>query len=279
LQKPEWKSDVARQWNAYLRRNRRAGEGDALRMAVSLLARAQEKREGFRTTPSVERWVLPEQPFDRLLLESSRLFQRSRKLYRWVGGGHRPALLSTPRSLSSPTLLIPMIQYSPTESELIWMATDPAESRQSDGLLGLRTWTTSLFHEQNHRTLWALLPPPPSSRKGVRKYLNFAEALVIATDMALGDELGPELARMFYLVGTVYDPGTEVRAEIDSRRLYRNYLHAAVYASYLVLELFEEEEVRMGVRALYPQAGEFGERAVTRAGRLDRSFLERTNPE
>ena len=97
---------------------------------------------------------------------------------------------------------------------MIWSAIDPIESRNPERLLHLRTYSTSLFHEQNHRILWKLLPPAPVEKNALRRYLNFAESLVITLDMALGDELGAKLAPLFYLTGVTYDPGTTVREEL-----------------------------------------------------------------
>jgi hypothetical protein len=223
--------------------------------------------------------ALSEQPFDRQLLARSRLFARSRELYLDGGGEFHATLVSSPRTLGSEILVTQTIEYSPIERELLWAATDPVERRNAAHLLQLRTFSSSLYHEQSHRILWKLLPPPPSSRDGMRRYLNFAESLVIAADMALGDELGPKLARTFYLTGVTYDPGTELRGLRLSRRVYRNYLHAAAYATYLELELYSDEGIARAVRSLYPLSGNLAERAVRRAGNLDRAFVAITNPE
>jgi hypothetical protein len=219
-----------------------------------------------------------EQPFDDLLLSMSPLYRKSRQLYLDSKGVFRSLLVSSPRTLSSPTLLEPLIQYSPLETEMIWSATDPAQRQNASHLLTLRTYMGSLFHEQNHRTLWKILPPPPSDASGIRKYLNFAESLVIAADQALGDELGPQLARKFYLTGTIYDPGSNIRALGLSRREYRNYLQAATHATYLNLEFYDPEQIGKGIAALFPSLGKLSERAAQRSGNLDRAFVWKTNP-
>jgi hypothetical protein len=161
---------------------------------------------------------------------------------------------------------------------MIWAATDPIERRNARHLLTLRTYVGSLFHEQNHRSLWNILPPPPRDPQGIRRYLNFAESLVISTDMALGDELGPKLARSLYLTGTIYDPGTDIRALGLNRREYRNYLQAATHATYLNLEHYDPEQIGRGIAALFPNLGKLSERASKRSGNLDRSFVWKTNP-
>ena len=136
-----------------------------LRQAIRTLARA--------TPRAPQALAAPQQPFDRLLLARSPLYRRSREHYLAQGGGLEPSLLSSPRSLGGTILLENRIQYSPTEEELLWTAADPREDPAR--LLDLRTYTTSLFHEQSHRLLWRLLPPPTLETGSIRRYLNFVE--------------------------------------------------------------------------------------------------------
>lgn len=240
-----------------------------LREGIGLISRARAKH----------RLALDEQPFDRELLSLSPLFRRSRELYLSGGGEFRPALASSPRTLSSPILLTPQIEYSPIESEFFWAAGDPAQARKPEHLMQLRTFTSSLFHEQSHRILWRHLPPPPRDAAGLRRYLNFVESLVVVMDMALGDELGPAVSAVFYLGGAVYDPGTRVKELGLSRREYRNYLQAALYATFLCLEQYEPARIPDAVAAEFSSMpAELLERAVARSLRLDRGFVERTNP-
>ena len=173
-----------------------------------------------------------------------------------------------------------MIEYSPIEKELVWSATDSIESKHLDRLLKMRTYSSSLFHEQNHRILWKMLPPPPrlvKDRGALQRYLNFAESLVITVDMALADHLGPRLASLFYLTGVTYDPGTSVRTELKSARQYRNYLQAALHATYLNLELYDPSEIPRVISTLFPHLESYAERAARRSLNLDRAFVERTN--
>ncbi len=242
----------------------------ALRSAVMRLAKKRPRR-----APKLH---IAEQPFDGLLLSISPLYQKSRQLYLNSKGTYRSLLVSSPRTLSSPTLLEPLIQYSPIETEMVWAATDPIERKNSHHLLTLRTYVGSLFHEQNHRTLWTMLPPPPKDAVGIRRYLNFAESLVISADMALGDELGPKMARELYMTGTIYDPGTDIRKLRLNRREYRNYLQAATHATYLNLEHYDPEQIGKGIAVLFPSIGKLSERASQRSGNLDRAFVWNTNP-
>jgi hypothetical protein len=218
---------------------------------------------------------LPQQPFDSLLLARSALYRRSRERFIAQGGTLEPALLSSPRSLSGAILLENRIQYSPTEAELLWTAQDSREN--PDRLLDLRTYTTSVFHEQTHRLLWSFLPPPVPQAGANRRYLNFIESLVVITDMALSDGLGPELARPLYLVGSIYDPGTTARSAARSRRGYRQYLLAAMHATTLNLELYDPADIEKIIPALFGKSPLIA-RATRRALNLDRQFVLKTNP-
>jgi hypothetical protein len=234
-----------------------------------------------------------EQAFDAHLLSFSPLYGKARRLFLEAGGRFRPAMVSSPRSLGSPTLLDMTVEYSPLEREYLWAAVDPLERRNQAHLFGVRFYVTSLFHEQNHRTLWTMLPPAPAlktdSQNGPRllkRYLNMAESLIIGLDMALGDELGPTLANLFYLTGATYDPGSTVRQEIGSSRKsasqqgreYKNYLQAACYATYLNLELYDEEQIKRAITALFPSLGKMALRAARRGASLDEAFVFKTNP-
>jgi hypothetical protein len=180
---------------------------------------------------------------------------------------------------------------------MIWTASDRLESSaRPERLLDLRTWVTGVFHEQNHRILWSILPPAP--RKGgaaLRRYLHFAESLVVMLDMKLADGLPSEISQALYQTGAIYDPGTESRRElvrlITSKkrveRIHRNALQAACEATFLNLELFDPAEIAAHVESLFPvdsappsgTAPSLIRRFADRALRLDRLFVESTNPE
>jgi hypothetical protein len=222
---------------------------------------------------------LPGQSFDSYFLRESRLFRHSRELYRKQKGLFEARLVTSPRSLSSTILLENRIQYSPTEDELVWHATNPGEAANDEGLLRLVGYSTSVFHEQSHRILWNLLPRPKDrSPDGIRRYLNFVESVVIGLDMALGDELGPKRAALGYLSGTLYDPGSY--AEFGTKRERRNYLQVAIRATFLALEGFNSKRVSKALPLWMPECPpEAADHAVARALRLDESFIYVTNPE
>jgi hypothetical protein len=244
----------------------------ALRANLRLYAKAILPH--LRTHPH----ALPGQAFDSYFLRESSLFRRSRALFRKQKGVFEPRLVTSPRSLSSTILLENRIQYSPTEDELLWHATDPGESANDEGLLRLVGYSTSLFHEQSHRILWQILPrPKDASPAGIRRYLNFVESLVIGLDMALGDELGPKRAAFGYLSGTLYDPGSY--ASFSTKRERRNYLQVAIRATYLALEEYNAKRIRKALPLWMPECPpEAADHAAARALRLDESFIYVTNP-
>jgi hypothetical protein len=300
LKLPEWSKKLPQSTDRHPKR-----DGAILRDGIALLAtkipaQALAKKNakiGAKTKKltknSAKDTIQPlhQQPFDSILLQLSPLFRHSRKLYLDQGGNYYPTLLSSPRTLSSPSLLEQIIEYSPIERELIWSATDPVESKSLhlEHLFETRAYSTSLFHETNHRILWTFLPPPPPLGKTgspVARYLNFVESLVVTLDMALGDELGPELSQVLYLAGVTYDPGTDLRRRPIARRTYRNYLHACLYATYLRLELYEPVDIEKAVTHLYSSALDdpalnsvpsLTKRAMARAERLDEAFVRITN--
>lgn len=218
-------------------------------------------------------------PFDRELLSRSRLYRVSREIYLKQGGTFVPALVSNSRSLSSAALLENYIEYTPAEAELEWALTDRLERRRHGSRGQVLRYMSSLYHEQNHRLLWRLLPRPPQSAAALRRYLNLAESLVIVADMALGDELGPRVAKALRDANVVYDPGTTVRKAASHSRVYRNYLQACLYATYLALEGYEPRVVAEVVTALYEafMTPALLRRALDRALRLNPGFIRDTN--
>lgn len=231
------------------------------------------------TRPSQpHRLALPGQPFDSHYLKLSRLFAYSRKEFLRGGGRFISELTTTPRSLSSAVLLTNTISYSPIESELLWTASDPAQSRDDSALLRLISYSTSLFHEQNHRILWKRLPKPRDlSTEGLRRYLNFVESLVVTLDAMLGDSLGIEASRLAYLSGVLYDPGTKITFTDEREKL--NYYHAHLRACYYALEGYERERILSAIPALHRElTRRLSEHATERALRLDEKFIQYTNP-
>lgn len=226
----------------------------------------------------MQRNAVAEQPFDNELLRLSKLYRRSRELYVKGGGQFRPTLVSPGRALTSAMLLENVIEYTPMASELEWALTDKLERKNPRRVDELKRYSSSLFHEQNHRILWRALPPAPSSRGALRRYMNFAESLVIVTDMALSDELGFKRASKLFRFGVIYDPGTDVKRAARSLRAYRNYLQACLHATYLHLELFDDQLIEQVIAALYPNAGaKLLARALVRAANLNKGFIARTN--
>lgn len=238
-----------------------------------------------KADPALNALIVSEQPFDPLLLSLSPLYRLNRNLFLKHGGTFHPQLLSSQRTLSSDILLDNVIPYSPLASELLY---NPSRAYE------LRSWITTLFHETSHRLLWHWLPPAPIEKGAHRRFLNLVESLVITLDMALGDELGEHASSAFYLLGCTYDPGTSIRQEIFEQehlsqerksRLYLNVLHAACFATYLHLEGYNRKQVLKATQHLYARPiqliapySDLLDRAVARALRIDKGFVQKTNP-
>ena len=254
---------------------------DAAELLKSVKALDAAQVRGLRK--SAPRMAFDEQPFDRLLLLKSPLYRKSRERYLKLKGAlGKPGFLSTPRSLSSATLLETPIHYSAIETEYLWIARGGSGlERQAtlvNSLVSLRACVTSVFHEQSHRILWDALPPIPTEAAAARRYLNFAESMVIGMDMALSDELGPDLARPLHRCGVIYDLGTTLKVDGISKRQYRNYLHAAIDATYLILELYHPRKIEKAITWLYPAMPYLARRAAIRANTLEGTFVAKTNP-
>jgi len=222
--------------------------------------------------------TLPEQPFDSYYLKLSPLYRKSREVFYQTDGVFKPELLTAPRSLGSDSLLDECVSYSPIESEMLWSASGPVQSKKPEHLFQLATFTTSIFHEQNHRILWKMLPKPKDrSKEGLRRYLNFVEGLVVSLDAALGDELGEKNANLGYSAGSLYDPGSRVRFRNQRERL--NYYHAYLRTTYFALEGYHRDRVIESMFKLHPElSGDLMDHATQRALRLDTLFIELTNP-
>ncbi len=231
--------------------------------------------------------VLEGQPFDEELLQASALYRRSRELYLKQGGTYEAALLSSPRSLGSLTLIRNHIEYTPLARELAWSLKDPIERKTRKHFELVRTFVTSVFHEQSHRILWKILQDRglhcPTDPAGARRFLNLAESLVIALDMALGDSLGAAMGMRLYEQGVIYNPGTGGFARLArrrrARRIYRNALQASFHATYLCLQGMHPEDIPNAVRVQFPMLSDrVREASVRRALTLDPLFVELTNP-
>lgn len=223
--------------------------------------------------------LLDEYPFDAELLSISRVYRESRKLYLALGGSYSPRACSTMRALSSHDLFKDEIEFTPLLSELRWFTqhhqeiADPASLMNAISCFG----EISLFHEQNHRILWRLLPPAPDEQRDVCRYLNFAESLVVTLDLALGDEVGPQLSPVFERFKSLYRPSGNPKWASLSKKDYRHYLRVLLYVTYLILELIEPEDIPKAVNYMFPTTKTMNKAAVKRGMELSELFTLNTN--
>lgn len=224
---------------------------------------------------------LYEYPFDHQLLSLSALYRESRKQYIELGGRFHPRISSTMRSLSAQDLFADEIDYTPAATEIDWFAKntrdvyDPAEE-----VTALERFNTiSVFHEQNHRILWRILPPAPKKERDLNRYLNFAEALVVMLDLALADQIGPKLSPAFERMKVIYRTGRVAKAWCQSTAIYREYLMATLCATYLILELVNPDDVQAAVDFILPGRKKMNRDAVARAFDISELFTRITNRE
>jgi hypothetical protein len=252
-----------------------------IQAALKRLLQLRKRQKGSRLALE----SLIEQPFDDLLLTLSPLYQQSRRAFLQLSGHFYPALLSSARALSSAELLEPRITYTPLESELLWTALDPREPPER--LLELRSYCTHVFHEQNHRRVWSLLPPLPTASGALRRALNFAESLVIAADLLLSQELGPQASESFYAAGVLYHPHAGVLDTFPRPlqgagciRAFKNTVHAVIQTTYLHLEGYTPSQIRKVLSLLFGSvlSPEHQLDCLELGLRLDQQFVERTNP-
>ncbi|UYL09730.1 hypothetical protein B9G69_003970 [Bdellovibrio sp. SKB1291214] len=225
--------------------------------------------------------ALTEYPLDEQLLHASSLYRASREMYLELGGVFEAKLCSTMRSLSAQDLFADVIQYSPSWSELLWFKDHSHELADPDKELEAlgRFNEISLYHEQNHRVLWRLLPPAPKDATAFRRYLNFAESLVVVLDLALGDELGKKHSPIFEDLKVIYRSGGEHSYHTKDLQTYRKYLLSMVCATYCTLELVNPEDVVKVVDYVFPGQKKMNKDATTRSLEINELFTRVTNPQ
>jgi hypothetical protein len=225
--------------------------------------------------------VLNEYPFDAQLLHASRLYRESRKLYLSLGGTYAAKVCSTMRSLSAQDLFKDEIEFTPASSELMWFKDHHHEVADPEAEVKAlsRFNEISVYHEQNHRVLWRLLPPAPKEERDLCRYLNFAESLVVSLDLALGDELGRKASPIFERTKAIYRPGGEHSWHRKPRAEYRRYLLALICTTYYALEILHNDDILKAVDYVLPGQKKMNREAVRRGLELSELFTRVTNPE
>lgn len=222
-----------------------------------------------------------EYPFDAQLLNASGLYRKSRQAYLTLEGRYSPKVSSMMRSLSAQDLFKSEIDYTPLMSELIWFKDHSNEVADPVAQVKALKYfnENSLYHEQNHRVIWKLLPPAPSDKAGLRRYLNFAESLVVTLDLALGDELGTKNSLAFERMGIVFRPSGDDGYSKKSKAIYRKYLLSLLCATYYALELIQKTDILKAVDYIFPDQKVLNKAAVKRALELSELFTLNTNPQ
>ncbi len=233
------------------------------------------------TPKKFQQLVLPEFPFDLQLLNLSPVYRHSRELYLELGGQYFPRMCSAMRGLSAQDLFADQIDYAPSLSELTWFVKKGfIYGDAPEEIISLiRFSEISLFHEQNHRVIWRLLPPIPKTEDDVCRYLNFAESLVVTLDMAMSDQLGREVSAAFERMKINYHPGCVDKYSKKPNKDYRNYLLAILTTTYFAMETMHSDDVLNAVNYVLPGQKSINLAAVKRASQLSELFTCVTNPE
>ncbi len=227
--------------------------------------------------------TVPAFPFDQQLLTASPLYRQSRKHYFNFGGLFKPQVSSMLRSLRAQDLFKDEIEYTPSFAEMLWFKDNLHILEVSDLHLQVAAFKqfneNSLFHEQNHRIIWRLLPPAPAEPLAFRRYLNFAESLVVMLDLALGDQLGNKLSPVFERMNVIYRPSGGPSIYQLSRLIYRKYLLSLFLTTYYALELIHHGDILKAVNYVFPGQSSLNKKAVQRGLELSELFTLNTNPQ
>ena len=233
------------------------------------------------TSNKIKKWILFEYPFDSQLLTLSPLYLKSRIFYLELGGRFYPRICSTMRSLSAQDLFEDSIDYSPSASEFNWFCqnshdvSDP--KLEMDALF--RFSEISVFHEQNHRVIWRLLPRAPSEQRDLSRYLNFAESLVVMLDLALGDDLGFKNSTLLENMRIIYRSGSRNAWVKKGTKSNRDYLIALFVATYFLLETMNPEDIYPSLNYIFPGQKKMNWSATQRSLHLSELFTRITNPQ
>jgi len=234
-----------------------------------------------KTNKNVLSMQVEEYPFDAQVLSASPLYRKSRKLYTELGGSYLPRACSTMRSLMSTDLFKDEIEYTPCETELLWLHAHHRELHDPKDLLDALAALSgiSLFHEQNHRIVWRLLPNVPTDQAGTIRYLNFIESLVVTLDLALGDEVGAERSLALERLKVIYRPAGSDKWTRSKNEEYRQYLRTLFYVTYLLISLVDVRDIAKCVEYVFPNQKQMNRVAVRRGLDLSELFTQTTNRE
>lgn len=140
---------------------------------------------------------IPELPFDRLLLHSSRHYLQTRKLAASLGIRLIPKPVPLNRKL---------VEFDPKSRQVAFSPIDRRQGITTDLWPDLRKYSGSAFHDLNHAIFFGLLRPHARTwcdPDRALEYFALVESLVILRDAQMSLELGSALVPL-QLLGVVY---------------------------------------------------------------------------
>jgi hypothetical protein len=223
--------------------------------------------------------VLAEYPFDSQLLELSRIYRASRRMFLARGGRFSAKLFSLERSVVAQDLFDDVLEYAPAQTEMRWFKDNHHRLLDPAGEMAALDHFNAipLFHEQNHRVIWHLLPPPAKGRENLIRYLKLAESLVIALDVALAEEIG-EVSNPARRIGVVYRTainGWSPKTAAERRQ----YLLAVFYTAYCRFEFIEASRLREHLERQFSDQAQSNRKAIRRSAEIADFFVDVATPQ
>ena len=215
------------------------------------------------------------QIFDRFMLYSYPLYLKSRQLALGFDCEFQHIHSDISFQLIENTLLTNRIQIVPLENECRWTAFDP-QFKNSLHILHVLYNISSVFHEQNHRVLWSLLPKCAPGGRALKNYLNFAESLTMTLDYALAHTIQPKMAWFLQLTGVSYR-GAQFRKHSKDKKNYPTFLVSFCIGQLMYFDFCKKREVKKFLYEKFQVKNEIISDAVDMAFTIESEFNTETN--
>lgn len=215
------------------------------------------------------------QIFDRFMLYSYPLYLKSRQLAIENDCKFEHIHSDIAFQLIENTLLTKRIQIVPLENECRWAAFD-LQYKNSLHIMHVLHNISSVFHEQNHRILWSLLPKCSQGGRALKNYLNFAESMTMTLDYALAHKIQPKMAWFLQLIGVSYR-GAHFRKHSNDKKNYSDFLVAFCIGQLMYFDFYKKRDVKKFLKEKFPNQADIISDAVDMAFTIESEFNTETN--